>query len=549
MGQQAQKTDLPSSTQHWLRSAPWWRRGLARMGLRGKLIVAFVMVLALGLGASCWVFVRGSERTLKGIMGQQAAQLSMTLALASKNPLIDKDVPALDRIGRDLLKSRNIVYVAFFDRSGAPLTIACCDPDWGESNLPGLIRQGTHTVMQVQSGQTPSLGDYQQVVAPVLGHLDGAASRATTLVGYVAVGVSQTREQTQVRQVIYLSLGMALATLLLSLPLVTGLVMRILLPIRQLVHAAGRIAAGDFGAQVAVHRPDEIGSLARAFNEMAQQVQQQQEQLRQANKNLEDKVQKRTAELEASNQRLSAEIAEKEDFLRAVSHDLNAPLRNIGGMASMLLMKYSQKFDQDVIHRLERIQKNVEAETDLITELLELSRIKTRRQKVEAVDMAQLVRDVAGMFENDLRTHNIQLVVDSALPAITGEKARLRQVFQNLIDNAIKYMGSGPVKEIHIGCCAQHAMAEFYVRDTGIGIDAEDLHKVFYVFRRGKNVQAGNVSGKGVGLASVKSIIETHNGRIWVESQVGTGSRFRFTLPLATAATAQPPQVAALAAN
>jgi signal transduction histidine kinase len=120
-------------------------------------------------------------------------------------------------------------------------------------------------------------------------------------------------------------------------------------------------------------------------------------------------------------------------------------------------------------------------------------------------------------------------VFDSRLPVIYGERSRLRQVFQNLLDNAIKYMGDGPVKEIHIGATVGQREAEFYVRDTGMGIDAEDLGEVFHIFRRGKNIGQA-VSGKGVGLANVKSIVETYNGRLWVESARGQGSTFRFTI-------------------
>ena len=141
-------------------------------------------------------------------------------------------------------------------------------------------------------------------------------------------------------------------------------------------------------------------------------------QLAEANRDLEEKVLQRTAQLETANKRLSREIAEKEDFLRAVSHDLNAPLRNISGMATMLLMKNREKFDEDVIHRLERIQKNVEVETDLIAELLELSRIKTRRQKMEPVDIGAMVHELGEMFENDLRTQHIEFHIDTPLPVL-----------------------------------------------------------------------------------------------------------------------------------
>ena len=239
-----------------------------------------------------------------------------------------------------------------------------------------------------------------------------------------------------------------------------------------------------------------------------------------------------------------------------MSHDLNAPLRNIAGMATMLLHKHRESFEADIVNRLERIQKNVEVETDLIAELLELSRIKTRRLKLEPVDLDALVREVAEVFEHDLRGRGIRFVVDGLLPRLNCERARLRQVFQNLIDNAVKYMGEGvpaggatgegssgdgaaagggavptsPLKEIHVGATVRADEAEFYVRDTGIGIDPEDLDKVFYVFRRGKAAAVQNVSGKGVGLASVKSIVETYNGSIWVESRPGSGSTFRFTV-------------------
>jgi signal transduction histidine kinase len=106
-------------------------------------------------------------------------------------------------------------------------------------------------------------------------------------------------------------------------------------------------------------------------------------------------------------------------------------------------------------------------------------------------------------------------------------------VFQNLIDNAIKYMGDPATdkpREIHIGCAMRLTEAEFYVRDTGIGIEPDDIDKVFQVFRRGRSSAVTSVAGKGVGLASVRSIVETYNGRIWVQSKVGEGSTFRFTI-------------------
>jgi signal transduction histidine kinase len=375
------------------------------------------------------------------------------------------------------------------------------------------------------------------MLAPIVA--DGGANDPVgkKLVGYVAVGLSQVHEQAQLRAINYAVAAIGGIAIAISLPLASLLIYRIFLPIRELVAATKKITAGDLEMRVAIHRPDLIGELARSFNEMVQWVRKQRQDLAaangklfEANRDLELKIEHRTSQLETANNRLSSEIAEKEDFLRAISHDLNAPLRNIAGMATMLLMKHKNTLDEDVVHRLERIKKNVDVETDLIAELLELSRIKTRRQKMEVVNLEALIWEMRGLFENDLKSRSIDLIVDSSLPALNAERARIRQVFQNLIDNAIKYMGDGEKREIHVGCTPRLTEVEFYVRDTGMGIEPEDVEKVFFVFRRGKNSAVQNIPGKGVGLASVKSIVETYNGTIWVESKLHEGTTFRFTI-------------------
>jgi signal transduction histidine kinase len=537
---------------------PWYRGALMRVGLQGKVIFAFMFILSVSLGSICWLFVSQSNQRLEDMMGEQARQISAALALASKTPLASNDSHDLREMGQDLLKSRNILFVAFLDHNGAPIAMSSRDPDFTWESLP-FLKHRTMALMQVYQEVSPVFGRYAAVTAPVLNvslpmssHdlpnptvTPGAPDAGTKLLGYVSVGISQANEIAQIRRINYWAILLGLAVVIVSLPFSYLLVNRIFLPIRQLVAATLRISEGDLDTSVAIHRPDLIGVLARAFNEMVLKVKKQQDDLNdanqslaeanvklaQANEGLEQKVVERTAQLEVANKRLSSEITEKEDFVRAVSHDLNAPLRNIDGMTTMLLMKHKEKFDEDIIHRLERIQKNVKVESDLISELLELSRIKTRRQKMEIVEIRGMILDLEGMFENDLKSRDIELIIDTAMPRLNCERARIRQVFQNLIDNAIKYMGDGPNREIHIGCHVNADEARFYVRDTGIGIEADELSKVFVIFRRGKNTQAQNVAGKGVGLASVKTIIESYNGSISVESEPGKGSTFKFSVP------------------
>ena len=575
------KAEYEAGLRSWERRAPWYRRISAKTGLQGKLVLSFMFLLTLSMASALLLFLNESHLVLGRVIGEQSRVMSQTLAMASESSLNRRDLPELNRIGRDLVRNPDLVAIAFYGPDGEMLTLATQHPDLeaARRELQNNPRDQMGELLAANRRKSAVLGSYVQVTAPVTTArhvLPSGRAVGARLVGYVTLCFSRYDEEQQVARVGHLLVLIGGVAALVSLPLVYVMVHRIFHPIRQLVDATDRIAAGDLDAQVAVNRPDVIGTLARSFNEMVKRVRRQQEelgdanerlaeankqladanvrlaeaneQLEHANHDLERKVTQRTVQLEAANKRLRSEIAEKEDFLRAVSHDLNAPLRNIAGMAAMLLLKHRDSFEDDVINRLERIQKNVEVETDLIAELLELSRIKTRRLKLEPVDLNVLVREVGEVFEHDLRGRGITLAIDGPLPRLNCEKARLRQVFQNLIDNAVKYMGEGsvpeegsglgvqgsgktnPVKEIHVGCAVRADEAEFYVRDTGMGIDPEDIDKVFYVFRRGKGAAVQNVSGKGVGLASVKSIVETYNGSIWVESKPGKGSTFRFTV-------------------
>jgi signal transduction histidine kinase len=553
------KADYRALTREWSRRMPWYRRLSAQMGLQGKLVLAFMWLLMLALGSSLWLYVSETRQVFWHVMGEHAIEVSHTLGMASERQLVSRDVPDLDRIAKKILKNPDIAAIGFYDSQGLLLTVACTDPEIDVANphFIGGWKINTQKLLQVQYGNTPVLGRFVYSTVPVVQlvntNLAGQSGKVGTsrLVGYVTVAITQADDEARLATVRLLLVAICTIVILLSLPIVSMLVHRIFMPIRQLVDATDRMASGDLSARVAIHRPDVIGNLARAFNEMVIRVKQQQDdlafannqlalanvqlaeantQLADANRDLEERVRDRTVELETANRRLSAEISDKEEFLRAVSHDLTAPLRNIAGMTSMLLLKNREKFDDDIVHRLERVQKNVDIETGLIGELLELSRIKTHRQKIEPVDPAAIVSELAEMFENDLKTQGISLHVNTELPQLQGEQARFRQIFQNLIDNAIKYMGNGPVREICIGCHQQEGEVEFYVSDSGVGIEADDLPRVFQVFRRGKTQAVQEIAGKGVGLASVKSIIETYNGTIWVESRVGEGTTFRFTI-------------------
>jgi signal transduction histidine kinase len=555
MGREA--AEYQDRIQRWERKTPLHRRLSARAGLQGKLVFSFMFLLVTTIAASSWQFISSSRQVTDEVLGAKALGIAGAVAVGAQDAVECRDEAALSDFGRKTIARGDVVGVAFFNPAGQ-LISASWRKGTDDGHCSRLIhnpRENPTDLNRARSGEDNEIGPYVEAMIPIRVPLNGktpandaaeTAKSPSRIIGFVTVCQSRAADAALIGQAQGVVILIGAFGTLVSLPMVYMLVHRIFHPIRALLEATNRIAAGDLDAEVAVHRPDVIGALARSFNEMVKTVRAQQREL-------EGKVRDRTAQFEAANRRLRNEIAEKEDFLRAVSHDLNAPLRNIAGMASMLLLKHRESFDADVIHRLERIQKNVDVETALIAELLELSRIKTRRQKSEPVNLAELLGELAGVFEEDLRSRQINLVIDTPLPVLEAEPARMRQLFQNLIDNAIKYMGedtgagggAGGAKEIRIGCTVRPGEAEFYVRDTGIGIEPEDLDKVFFVFRRGKSATVQSVAGKGIGLASVKTIVEMYEGTIWVESEVGRGTTFRFTINgkhLSPTSTPTPPR-------
>lgn len=312
---------------------------------------------------------------------------------------------------------------------------------------------------------------------------------------------------------------------------------RVIRPLDHLTENVQHLASLDFKGEVPVESEDEIGKLAKSFNELTNSLRRNiserdryAAELSQLNENLELEVNRRTEQLMHTNLRLKREMAEKEDFLRAVSHDLGAPLRNIAGLARLLEKRSREQLDEVSLDTLNRINNNVRTELQMVEDLLELSRIKTRRSRPTKFDLTELLGEIRESFSCAIEQRGIHITLLDLLPVIYAEKNRIRQLFQNLIDNAIKYMGDQPQPQIEIGWSKQDRFYLFWVFDNGIGIPDDQKDKIFCVFRRVRSREIGNVEGKGVGLATVKTIVEMYGGEIWVESKLGHGSTFYFTL-------------------
>ncbi len=238
---------------------------------------------------------------------------------------------------------------------------------------------------------------------------------------------------------------------------------------------------------------------------------------------LSKEVKQRTliqSELEKKN-------AELERFTYTVSHDLKSPLITIKGFLGLLKEDIEQNDKEGIQNDLRTINKASDQMQHLLDDLLEISRIGRIVNNMEPLKANEIVEDALALFKKRITDQGIQVEIEQDLPTIIVDKVRMMEVFQNLIGNAIKFMGNSKEKRINIGISQIDDGPAFFVRDTGSGIKPEFGEKVFELFER----LQPNIEGTGIGLAIVKRIIEVHNGKIWVESEgEGKGSTFFFIL-------------------
>lgn len=217
---------------------------------------------------------------------------------------------------------------------------------------------------------------------------------------------------------------------------------------------------------------------------------------------------------------------ELEDFAYIVSHDLKAPLRGIKTLVDWISTDYEEKLDAQGKEQLNLLSNRVDRMHNLIDGILQYSRIGRMKEERVMVDLNKHVPEIIDML---VPPENITVTVENKLPVIECEQTRILQVFQNLFSNAIKYMDK-PQGQIKIGCVEENAYWKFSIADNGPGIEEKHHHKIFQIFQ---TLSArDDYESTGVGLTLVKKIIELYSGKIWIESKVGQGSTFFFTLPM-----------------
>jgi PAS domain S-box-containing protein len=240
----------------------------------------------------------------------------------------------------------------------------------------------------------------------------------------------------------------------------------------------------------------------------------------QLNIDLEERVERRTADLEAANKELEA-------FSYSVSHDLRAPLRAVDGFSQAVLEDYGAKLPEEGRRYLQTIREGAQRMGVLIDDLLTFSRLSRLPLHKQAVNMSRMVRQTFEELSPEKQGRKVDMNIGE-LATVHGDPALLKQVWVNLLSNALKYTRKRETAVIGIGCKHQNGADVYFVSDNGTGFDMQYAHKLFGVFQRLH--RADEFEGTGVGLAIVQRVVHRHGGRVWAEAEVDRGATFYFTL-------------------
>jgi signal transduction histidine kinase len=317
---------------------------------------------------------------------------------------------------------------------------------------------------------------------------------------------------------------------LLILGLLAAVVASVLLargmtrPIRVLESGAARIGAGALEERIEVRTNDELESLAEAFNAMAAQ-------LRESYAGLEQKIDERTVELAQANSRLASVSQHKSEFLSRMSHELRTPLNAIIGFSDVLLSGSYGTLNEKQRDYLQDVLTSGQHLLLLINDILDISKVEAGRMELElsTFSLAEALQSGVTIVRERATLHRITLSVtcDEGLEMIQGDARKIRQVIFNLLANAVKFTPDGG--RVEVTARALDGEARVSVRDTGVGIAPEEQAHLFEEFRQ--TTSARGREGTGLGLALAKRLVDLHGGRIWVDSALGKGSTFTFTLP------------------
>jgi light-regulated signal transduction histidine kinase (bacteriophytochrome) len=284
---------------------------------------------------------------------------------------------------------------------------------------------------------------------------------------------------------------------------------RMLQPLARMGQVTDAIAAGDWGARVENARADEIGDLSRNFDAML------------------DELQRSFAQIERNNTDLATLNQELEAFSYSVSHDLRGPLRSLDGFSLVLEEDYGDRLDDEGRDALHRIRLASQRMSELIEDLLRLSRVTRAELRLEPIDLGNVAKAIAASLDATNPARKVDWRIEENM-LVEADKPLMVIALQNLLQNAWKFTGRCPAPCIRMGSTMDSGALSFFVADNGVGFDMVHADKLFSAFERLHHVD--EFPGSGIGLAIVDRIIRRHHGHLSARAIVDAGATFTFTL-------------------
>ncbi len=541
-------------------------RGRIRFGIHLKFILTIVLLIMLTSITISWFFINREIDLIRSNLRHKGETLVRTLAHSSLYPVLTNNREMLRTLVKGPINEEDVVFCLIQDIQGSVLAKSFSAAYAGRRKRVHLLAFSIPIQTRLRQGdeipkphQPVSFRDLRIQLNDMSDLWKGLVGKpvAQDAVGIVHLGLSlhrMDREMAKVKKnvgiliIVVMGIGIVVTILLVQI---------IVPPIGQLVSATQRIARGDLSHPVAISTNDEIGDLAISFNQMVKQLEDSRKEFEDYSRTLERKVEERTTELERNVRELSeARIATlniledineakkelekanrelmeldemKSKFLGTASHELKTPLTAIKANVDFILSGREGPIPRNLRQYLLTTQRNTNRIQEIMEKMLDMARIKTGKIDilVERVNLLSAVKE----FVKEIKPVEKRIDIKIKIPRdihVQADKNRLHDIYANLLSNAFKF--TPPGGKVRIGARRDNDVVLAEVSDTGVGIPEDQREKVFDEFYQ---VDRRRYGGTGLGLAIVKGIVEEHGGKVWVDSEVGKGSSFYFTVPVA----------------